>query len=332
MSFPTRRLRRLRAKPSLRRLARETRLSLSDFILPLFIRHGHETRDINSMPGHKQWCLADLPTEINALYALGIQQVLLFGIPEHKDELGSDSYHEQGIIQQAIRLIKEHQPSMLVIADVCFCEYTSHGHCGVVNDKCGQLDVDNDETLLLLQKQALSFAQAGADIIAPSGNMDGMVGAIRAVLDEKGFVHTPILSYSAKYASSFYGPFREAAEGAPKFGDRKTYQMDPANGNEALKETLLDVEEGADMLMVKPALAYLDVIYRIKEAFPEFPLVAYQVSGEFSMIKAAAEKGWIDEKKVALESLIAIKRAGADIIVSYFTKQIAAWLKEEGEK
>lgn len=326
MAFPINRPRRLRTNPILRQMVRETTLALSDLVLPLFIRHGNESRSIKSMPGHRQLCLQDLPSEIDDIAALGIKTVLLFGIPAHKDEVGSESYDDQGIVQQAIRIIKQHHPAMLVIADVCFCEYTSHGHCGVVNEKYGHLDVDNDETLTLLKKQASSYVKAGADIVAPSGNIDGMVQAIREELDKHRFIHIPILSYSTKYASALYGPFREAAEGAPKFGDRKTYQMDPANGNEALKEALLDVEEGADMLMVKPALAYLDVIYRTKQSFPEYPLAAYQVSGEFAMIKAAAQQGWIDEQKVALETLIAIKRAGADIIITYFAKDIAKCL------
>ncbi len=323
MSFPANRPRRLRRTAALRNLVRETTLQREDFVLPLFVRAGEETRAIKSMPGHHQWCLKDLAEEIEHVVHLGIGAVLLFGIPPHKDEVGSNSFDNQGIIQQAIREIKKTHPDLLVIADVCFCEYTSHGHCGVVNDKQGLLDVDNDATLALLAKQAVSFVQAGADVIAPSGMMDGMIQAIRGALDTQGFEHIPLLSYAIKYASALYGPFREAAEGAPQFGDRKTYQMDIANGNEAMKEALLDVEEGADMLMVKPALAYLDVIYRVKQAFPAVPLGAYQVSGEFAMIKAAAAQGWIDEKKVMLESLIAIKRAGADFIITYFAKEAA---------
>lgn len=324
--FPTVRPRRLRMNAVLREMVSETMLNKSDFVLPLFIRHGDKSNPISSMPGHFQLSLKDLPKEIDEVAQLGIKAVLLFGIPAHKDEVGSESYDDQGIIQQAIRIIKKHSPDMLVIADVCFCEYTSHGHCGVMNEKSGRMDLDNDETLELLGRQAISFARAGADIIAPSGNVDGMVQSIRAALDDHDFIHIPILSYSTKYASALYGPFREAAEGAPKFGDRKTYQMDPANSNEALKEAYLDIEEGADMLMVKPALAYLDVIYRTKQAYPEMPLVAYQVSGEFAMIKAAAEKGWIDEKKVALETLLSIKRAGADFIITYFAKDVVQWV------
>ena len=323
MSFPVNRPRRLRRTAALRNLVRETTLKLDDFVLPLFVRGGEETRAIKSMPGHYQLCLKDLEKEVKQVASLGIGAVLLFGIPPHKDEVGSHAYDEQGIVQQAIREIKKIHPDLLVMVDVCFCEYTNHGHCGIVNNKQGLLDVDNDATLALLAKQAVSFAQAGADVIAPSGMMDGMIQAVRSALDTQGFEHIPILSYAIKYASALYGPFREAAEGAPQFGDRKTYQMDIANGNEAMKEALLDVEEGADMLMVKPALAYLDVIYRVKQAFPALPLGAYQVSGEFAMIKAAAAYGWIDEKKVMFESLIAIKRAGADFIITYFAKEVA---------
>ncbi len=328
MKFPTTRLRRLRAHPVLRNLVQETDFDLNDCVLPLFIRHGNQSVDISSMPGHRQLCLADLPKEIENVSQLGIQAVLLFGIPEKKDALGSDSYAAQGMIQQAIKAIKKTNPAMYVITDVCFCEYTPHGHCGIVDEAHHCPDVNNDETLKFLAKQALSHARAGADMLAPSGNMDGMVGAIREALDSAEFSHLPILSYAVKYASAFYGPFREAAgDSAPKFGDRKTYQMNPANGHEALREAELDLKEGADILMVKPAGPYLDVIYRIKENFPQIPLCAYQVSGEFAMIKAAAEKGWIDEKKVALESLLAIKRAGADFIITYFAKELTEWLR-----
>lgn len=323
MKFPTTRLRRLRTHPILRNLVQETHLRLEDCVLPLFIRHGHESRDIGSMPGHRQLCLNDLPNEIETLSALGISSIILFGIPEHKDATGSDSYSKQGIIQRAIKIIKKIHPEMLVITDVCFCEYTHHGHCGFIHEK--HLDVDNDKTLELIAKQALSHAQAGADVVAPSGMMDGMVNAIRTSLDMNGFSSIPILSYAVKYASSFYGPFREAAEGAPQFGDRKTYQMNPANALEGLREAALDLEEGADILLVKPAGAYLDVIYRVKEHFPEVPLCAYQVSGEFAMIKAAAAKGWINEKNAVLESLLAIKRAGANFVITYFAKDFAAW-------
>ncbi|MCD6046859.1 MAG: hemB [Gammaproteobacteria bacterium] len=328
MQFPVTRLRRLRGNPVIRDLVQETHLRLDDCVLPLFIRHGEKSFDIGSMPGHRQLCLKDLSQEISTLTQLGIRAVILFGIPENKDAIGSDSYLDDGIIQQAIKVIKTQNPAMYVITDVCFCEYTDHGHCGFICENHPTQDVDNDKTLELIAKQALSHAKAGADMVAPSGNMDGMVGAIRTYLDQHGFSHTPILSYAVKYASSFYGPFREAAEGAPQFGDRKTYQMNPANSNEALREAALDVEEGADILMVKPGGPYLDIIYRIKQAFPQVPLCAYQVSGEFSMIKAAAEKGWIDEKKVALESLISIKRAGADFIITYFAREIAKWLND----
>lgn len=328
MSFPTKRPRRLRSNAIIRNLVQESHLLLKDCILPLFIRHGSSSIAIKSMPGHYQLCLTDLEDTVKEITALGIQTVLLFGIPEHKDALGKDSYSATGIIQQAIAIIKKCNPHLYVITDVCFCEYTHHGHCGVVDENRPQKDVDNDKTLELLGKQALSHAQAGADMVAPSGSMDGMVGAIRSYLDQHGFAHLPIMSYAVKYASSFYGPFREAAEGTPQFGDRKTYQMNPANANEALREAGLDIEEGADILMVKPAGAYLDVIYRVKQRFPELPLAAYQVSGEFAMIKAAAANGWINEKEAALESLLAIKRAGADFIITYFAKDIAQWLSK----
>jgi porphobilinogen synthase len=328
MKFPTTRLRRLRSHPVLRDLVQETDFDLNDCVLPLFIRHGNQSQAISSMPGHAQLCLNDLPKEIEGLLASGIRAVILFGIPEKKDVLGSDAYSDQGIIQQAVKRIKKNHSEMFVITDICFCEYMSHGHCGIVDEAHHCPDVNNDETLKFLAKQALSHARAGADMLAPSGNMDGMVGAIREALDSAEFSHLPILSYAVKYASAFYGPFREAAgDSAPKFGDRKTYQMNPANGHEALREAELDLKEGADILMVKPAGPYLDVIYRVKEKFPQVPLCAYQVSGEFAMIKAVAEKGWVDEKKVALESLLAIKRAGADFIITYFAKELAAWLR-----
>lgn len=327
--IPSVRLRRLRQQPKLRDLVRETSLSANDFILPLFIDAGSNVKNpIRSMPGHFQWSLDRLEEALNPVVAAGIPGVLLFGIPSYKDETGTDSLHDQGIIQQAIRKIKLLHPTLLVIADVCFCEYTSHGHCGVIVEKENQsFDVDNDLTLPLLVQQSLSYAQAGADIIAPSGMMDGMVGAIRMGLDQADYRDLPILSYAVKYASSYYGPFREAAKGAPQFGDRSTYQMDPANASVALREAALDVQEGADMLMVKPAGAYLDIIYRVKQAYPGLPLCAYQVSGEFAMIKAAAENGWIDEQRVMLESLLAIKRAGADFIISYFALDAVKCLK-----
>lgn len=327
MNHISTRLRRLRMHPKIRDLIRQTSLSINDLVLPLFIRHGSDIKKpIGALPGHFQWSVDRLPEEINTIKTLGLPAVILFGIPAHKDELGSDSYADDGIIQQAIRVIKKHAPDLLVIADACFCEYTDHGHCGIVNTKSGRLDVDNDATLELLVKQAISFAQAGADVIAPSGMMDGMVYAIRQGLDNADFKHVPILSYAVKYASVFYSPFREAAEGAPKFGDRRGYQMDPANADEALREAALDIEQGADMLMVKPAHSYLDIIYRIHQAYPGVPLAAYHVSGEYAMLKAAAEKGWLDEAAAALEILIAIKRAGADFILTYYAKEVAVWL------
>lgn len=312
--------RRLRKNSALRALIQETAVTVSDLVLPLFIKAGNNIRHpIGSMPGHFQLSLDQLPLEIKQIQSLKISAVILFGIPEKKDPMGSDACSQDGIIAKAIQKIKKCAPELLVIADTCFCEYTDHGHCGVIKNT----DVDNDTTLALLAEQAVVQAKAGADIIAPSGMMDGMVAAIRAGLDAAGFQDIPILSYAVKYASSFYGPFREAAEGAPQFGDRKTYQMDPANGAEALKEANLDVQEGADMLMIKPAQNYLDIIYRVKSRFPELPLGAYQVSGEFAMIKAAAEKNWIDHDKVMCESLLAIKRAGADFIITYFAKDYA---------
>lgn len=328
--FPSVRPRRLRRPPRLRDMVRETTLSPNDFILPLFVRHGQNERvPIVSMPGHSQMTVDLLPAEIQEIEQLGIPAVILFGIPEHKDAVGSDAYATDGIIQQAVRKIKETTSNVLVITDVCFCEFTDHGHCGIVNDNTGIVDVDNDATLEILQKEAVSHAQAGADMIAPSGMMDGMIDALRNALDDSGFEHLPIMSYAAKYSSGFYGPFRDAAESTPQFGDRATYQMDPANGNEALREVELDVLEGADLLMVKPALSYLDIIRRVKEAHPELPLAAYNVSGEFSMVKAAAANGWIDEQRVALEMLTSMKRAGADVILTYFAKDAARWLAEQ---
>lgn len=325
-AFPTIRLRRLRQHPILRELIRETDLNLSDLVMPLFIK-GTEGKKhpIESMPGQYQIPLSALADEIRELTALGISSVLLFGIPPHKDACGSDSYSDQGIIQKAIKIIRDAAPHLLIITDVCFCEYTDHGHCGFISERAGKMDVHNDKTLELLVKQAVSHAKAGADIVAPSGMIDGMVKAIRAGLDEAGFENIPILSYSVKYASAMYGPFRQAAEGAPTFGDRATHQMDPANALEALREVRLDVEEGADILMVKPAHTYLDVIYRVKQTYPHVPLAAYHTSAEYSMIKAAAKNGWIDEKKVALEVLRSIRRAGADFILSYYTKEFAQW-------
>ncbi|EKD69876.1 MAG: hypothetical protein ACD_46C00710G0005 [uncultured bacterium] len=328
--FPQTRLRRLRQKANLRELVRETRLDLSRLVLPLFIRHGENIKKpIESMPGHYQISVDRLPEEITAIAALGIKNIILFGIPAQKDPLGKDAYSDNGIIQTAIPVIKKITPTMLVISDICFCEYTDHGHCGVVTETnmLGEVHIDNDKTLELLAKQVVSHAKAGTDVIAPSGNMDGMVHVIRQALDEAGFSQMPILSYATKYASSMYGPFRQAAEGAPQFGDRRTYQMDYSNVNEALRECALDIAEGADMLMVKPAHTYLDVISRVKQAYPEMPLCAYHTSGEFAMIKAAAEKGWMDERKSVLEVLTSIHRAGADFIMTYYAKEVANWLK-----
>jgi porphobilinogen synthase len=279
------------------------------------------------MPGQDQISVDQLGGEIQEVRRLGLGGVILFGIPPHKDEVGSDSYDDQGIVQRALRAAKQAAADVVLVADVCFCEYTSHGHCGVVNTRTGRPDVDNDATLELLGKQAVSFARAGADVIAPSGMMDGMVGAIRQALDAAGFVHVPILSYAAKYASAFYGPFREAAESTPQFGDRRAYQMDPAaSADQALREVELDLAEGADMIMVKPALAYLDILRAISDRFAGVPLAAYNVSGEYSMVKAAAAKGWIDERAVALELLTALRRAGATSILTYWAKDAARWL------
>ena len=308
-------------------MVRETHLSPADFILPLFVRAGKGTRiPISSMPGHAQMTVDLLAAEVREIDRLGIPAVILFGIPDEKDSVGSSSWKPDGVVQQAIAAIREAAPGLLVITDVCFCEFTDHGHCGVLHDHNGTRDVDNDATLPNLVKQAVSHARAGAHMIAPSGMMDGMIQALRAGLDEAGFVQTPIMSYAAKYASAFYGPFREAAESTPQFGDRRTYQMDPANGAEALREVALDVAEGADLLMVKPALSYLDIIRRVKDAHPEIPLAAYNVSGEFAMVKAAAANGWVDEKRMTLEILTSIKRAGADLILTYHAKDAARWL------
>lgn len=327
--FPTTRPRRLRYNPKIRDLIRETKLTTADLVAPLFIRHGQNVRNsIKSMPGHFQLSIDQLPAELDALAKLGLRQILLFGIPAEKDAVGSDSYADNGIIQSAIAAIKASPHPFLIISDVCFCEYTDHGHCGVWQNDT----VQNDSTLEILAKQAVSHAKAGADIIAPSGNMDGMVGAIRYALDAAGFQHIPILSYAVKYASSLYGPFREAAEGAPKQGDRKSYQMDPANGFEALRECALDVAEGADMLMVKPAHAYLDILHQVKSAYPGLPLGAYHTSGEFAMLKAAAANGWLDERAATLEVLTGIRRAGADFIITYYAKEVAAWLREGGSR
>ena len=321
---PKVRLRRLRAHPKLRDLISEHQLSVKDLVLPLFIKEGEGIKiPIQSMPGHYQWSVDQLADEIKSIEEANIPAVILFGIPSNKDSLGSSALTEKGVVQQAIQKIKFLSPHLLIIADLCLCEYTDHGHCGVIVEKNGDFIVDNDQTLPLLATQAVSLAKAGADVIAPSGMMDGMVCAIRYGLDQQGFTHIPILSYAVKYASGFYGPFREAAEGAPKFGDRRSYQMNPANAAIGLREAELDVAEGADMLMVKPAHTYLDMIYRVKQKFPGIPLGAYQVSGEYAMIKAAAARGWLDETAVMLESLLAIKRAGADFIITYFAKAVA---------
>ena len=322
MAFPATRPRRLRATPALRALVRETELTPRDFVLPLFVRPGKgEKRPIGSMPGHFQYSVDEAVKAAGEAVSLGIPAVILFGIPDAKDAKASGAYADKGIVQQAARAIKAKHPKLLLVADLCFCEYTDHGHCGIVKGE----EILNDPTLELAAKTAVSQAKAGFDVIAPSGMMDGQVGAIRRALDSSGFESTPVLAYAAKYSSGFYGPFREAAESPPSFGDRATYQMDPANFDEALREVALDVEEGADMLMVKPALPYLDVLKEVKARFG-LPTAAYQVSGEFAMIKAAAKNGWIDEKKVALETLVSIKRAGADFILSYYALEAAKWL------
>lgn len=325
--FPINRPRRLRSHPQLRRMVRENVLQVSDLIYPLFAVPGEGVAiEVKSMPGVYQLSVDKIVQEAKEVYELGIPAIILFGIPESKDEQATGAWHDCGIVQKATRAVKEAVPDLIVIVDTCLCEYTSHGHCGYleVGDLMGR--VLNDPTLELLKKTAVSQAKAGADIIAPSGMMDGFVQAIRAGLDEAGYTDTPILSYAAKYASAYYGPFRDAAESAPKFGDRRTYQMDPANSREALKEIALDIAEGADMLMVKPALAYMDIIWRVKEAC-NLPVAAYNVSGEYSMVKAAALNGWIDEKSVVLETLLGFKRAGADLILTYHAKDVARWLQ-----
>ena len=325
--YPTHRPRRLRSHPRLRDLVREERLTLDDLIYPMFVYHGkHVRREIPSMPGQYQYSLDRLGEAVAEVAELGIPSVLLFGIPAHKDATGSAASDETGIVQEAVRLIKQQSPELHVITDVCFCEYTDHGHCGPLTDRSGRVDVDNDATLPLLADQSVSHARAGADMIAPSGMMDGMVQAIRAGLDGAGFTHVPILAYAAKFASAYYGPFREAAESAPSFGDRRSYQMDPANGDEALREVALDLAEGADLVMVKPALAYLDIVRRVKDTFG-VPVAAYNVSGEYAMVKAAAAKGWIDERRIVLETLTAFKRAGADMILTYHAPDVAGWLR-----
>jgi porphobilinogen synthase len=325
MQFPAYRPRRLRASETIRSMVRENSLSPADFIYPLFVKPGKGLKDeIGSMSGQYQLSLDQLPAEIDELKALGVPAVILFGLPSVKDEVGSEAYDEHGIVQEAIRTIKRHDPDFYVITDVCMCEYTSHGHCGILDDKgC----VINDVTLELLAKEAVSHAEAGADMVAPSDMMDGRVAAIRSALDAEGFQDIPIMAYSAKYASGYYGPFREAADSTPSFGDRRGYQMDPANSNEALRETALDIEEGADIVMVKPALAYMDIIRLVSDEFG-YPTAAYNVSGEYAMVKAAAANGWIDEKRVVLETLMGFKRAGADLILTYHAKDAARWLRE----
>ncbi|MFZ6032275.1 MAG: porphobilinogen synthase [Melioribacter sp.] len=322
-TYPIKRLRRLRYNPIVRDLVRETKISKEDLIYPLFVVPGEKVKkEIGSMPGVYQMSIDILVEECKELEQLGVPAVILFGIPEHKDEKGLDAYNPEGIIQRAVRAIKKEVKNLLVITDVCLCEYTSHGHCGLLDGE----KILNDETVELLAREALTHVQAGADIVAPSDMMDGRVAAIRKILDENGFTEIPIMSYAVKYASGFYGPFRDAAESAPAFGDRRSHQMDVANALEALREAETDIEEGADIIMVKPAGAYLDIIWRVKEKFG-MPTAAYQVSGEYSMIKAAGKNGWLDEQRVMLESLIAIKRAGADMILTYFAKDVARLLK-----
>ncbi len=317
--FPIHRPRRLRKNKSIRRMVRETTLSTDDFIYPLFVTFGKGVKkEISSMPECFQESVDKVVKSAKEVYNLGIPSILLFGIPEHKDKIGSSAYNERGVVQNAIRAIKDAAPELYIITDVCMCEYTSHGHCGIV--KGGE--VQNDPTLELLSKEAVSHAKAGADMVAPSDMMDGRVRAIRSALDEEGFNEIPIMSYAAKYASAFYGPFREAAESTPQFGDRRSYQMDPANRREALKEVALDIEEGADIVMVKPALAYLDIVSDVKDAF-DVPVAAYNVSGEYSLVKAAGKLGWIDEQRAVMEILTSIKRAGADLILTYFAKEAA---------
>ena len=328
-AFPTLRLRRLRYHPAVRELVRETRLAAANFILPLFVRPGQKIKqEISAMPGNYQLSPDMLVEQLKEAADLGLGGVMLFGIPDVKDSTGSDALSDSGVIATAIRAAKRAVPDLLIVPDLCFCEYTDHGHCGPVAAIGGRHEVDNDATLELLGRQAVVHARAGADMIAPSGMMDGMIGAIRGALDAAGFAHLPIMSYAAKYASGFYGPFREAAESAPKFGDRRSYQMDPAAAaDQAMREIELDLAEGADIVMVKPALPYLDIIRAAHDRFPGVPLAAYNVSGEFSMIKAAAANGWLDEQRTALECLTSIRRAGASIILTYWAKDAARWLK-----
>ncbi len=323
MDFPIYRPRRLRRNERLREMVRETSLSPANLIYPLFVGPGKDkAQPVSSMPGVAQFSVDRIVRECQEARSLGIPAVILFGIPERKDAAGSEAYSDGGVVQKAIRELKEKVPGLLVITDVCLCEYTDHGHCGVIKNG----DVDNDATLELLAKEALSHAKAGADVVAPSDMMDGRVGAIRKILDENGFSQVAIMAYAAKYASGFYGPFREAAESTPRFGDRRSYQMDPANADEALREVEMDIREGADIVMVKPAMAYLDIVYRVKQKFG-YPVAAYNVSGEYSMIKAAGTNGWIDEKRIMMEVLFSIRRAGADMILTYFAKEVAGALR-----
>lgn len=315
---------RLRRSEALRALVRETRLHVDDLILPLFVTENEGLEEISSMPGVFRRSVAEVATHTARVADLGIRAVILFGIPGHKDRVGSESWAEDGVVQRAIRAIRDQCPDMVVIADTCLCEYTDHGHCGILRDDDA---IDAESTLEVLGRIAVSQAACGADIVAPSGMMDGMVGAIRAALDHASFDGVSVMSYAVKYASAFYGPFRDAADGAPAFGDRRSHQMDPANAREALREARLDVEQGADFLMVKPALAYLDIVQSLRRAYPGLPLVAYNVSGEYAMVKAAAQAGWLDEKAVVLESLLSMKRAGADLVISYHAEAVARWLR-----
>lgn len=326
MRFPDYRPRRMRANPTVRAFVRETVLDPSDFIYPLFVRSGAGVRnEVASMPGVFQLSVDQLASEVDELRRCHVGSLILFGLPARKDARGSEAYDDHGIVQEAVRAIKRHAPDFHVITDVCLCEYTDHGHCGVLDERG---DVKNDDTLALLAAEAVSHARAGADMVAPSDMMDGRVAAIRRALDEAGFSQVPIMAYSAKYASGYYGPFRDAADSAPAFGDRSTYQMDPANSDEALREVQLDIEEGADLVIVKPALSYLDVVRRVKDSFA-FPVVAYNVSGEYTMVKAAAAQGWIDERRVVLETLLSMKRAGADVLITYHAKDAARWIVED---
>jgi porphobilinogen synthase len=324
-TFPISRLRRTRMTAALRSMVRETELSKNDFIYPLFVVPGAKVkREISSMANVYQMSVDEIVRECVTVKSMGIPAVILFGIPKEKDEVGSGAYHEHGVVQEAVRAIKKEVPELVVITDVCLCEYTSHGHCGIVRGD----EIVNDESIALLAREALTHTQAGADIIAPSDMFDGRVGAIRTILDENGFHNIPIMSYAAKYASGFYGPFREAAESTPKFGDRRSHQMDPANANEAMREVAQDIQEGADIVMVKPAMPYLDILYRVKQQFG-LPTAAYNVSGEYSMVKAAAARGWIDGERVMMEMLTGIKRAGADMIITYFAKEAAQYLDRQ---